>query len=45
MWAPEGCCRQGGPRTTWTRASEKETERAGWKSWSELFTAVADRAE
>jgi len=31
------------PRTTWRRKAEKEREIAGWRSWREVFTAVAER--
>jgi len=44
MWAPEGCWRQGRLRTTW-RSTAEERERAGWRNWRGLSTAVADRAE
>ena len=37
--APEGYRWQGRPRTTWRRTAEKERERAGWRSWSEVSTA------
>ena len=41
-WGPERRCRRGIARTTWRRTAEKERERAGWRSWSEVSTAEAD---
>ena len=42
-WAPEGKRRKGRPKTTWRRTVEKERQEGGWKSWSEVRTAAADR--
>ena len=33
-WAPEG----GRPRKTRRRTAEKESEKAGWRSWREVST-------
>ena len=40
-WAPEAHRRLGRPRTTWRTTVEKERERAGRRSWSEVSTAAA----
>ena len=42
-WAPEGRRKRGRPRTTWRRTAEREMEKAGWKKWSEVQMAAADR--
>ena len=42
-WAPEWWQKQGRPRTTWRRMVEREKEKTGWKNWSEVQMAVADR--
>ena len=42
-WAPEGRRKQGRPRTTWRRTAERAREKAGWKNWSEVQMAAADR--
>ncbi|XP_068756220.1 uncharacterized protein [Montipora capricornis] len=42
-WAPEGQRKRGRPRTTWKRTAEREREKAGWKNWSEVQMAAADR--
>jgi len=44
MRAPERRRRRGRLRTTWRKTAEKERERAGCRSWSEMSTASADRA-
>ena len=31
-------------RTTWRRTVEREGEKAGWKNWSKVQIAAADRA-
>ena len=43
-WVPEGRPKWGIPPTTCRRRTEKERERAGWRSWSELSTTAAARA-
>ena len=42
-WAPEGRRKRGRPRTTWRRTAEREMEKAGWRNWSEVQMAAADR--
>ncbi|XP_077870300.1 uncharacterized protein LOC144363564 [Saccoglossus kowalevskii] len=44
-WAPEGKRKRGRPKTTWRRTVEKESNKAGWKSWAEARVAAADRTE
>ena len=43
-WTPEGRRKRGRPRTTWRRTVERERAKAGWKNWSEVQIAAADRA-
>ena len=43
-WTSEGRRKLGRPRTTWRRTAEREREKAGWKNWSEVQIAAADRA-
>ena len=43
-WTPEGRRNRGTPKTTWGRTAEREREKAGWKNWSEVQIAAADRA-
>ena len=42
-WAPEGWRKQGRPCTTWRRTAEREMEKAGWRNWSKVQIAAADR--
>ena len=42
-WATEGQRKRGRPRTTWRRTVERERAKAGWKNWSEVQMAAADR--
>jgi len=35
---------KGRPKTTLRKTAEREREKAGWKNWSEVQIAVADRA-
>ena len=35
-WKPEGHRRVGRPNMTWRRMIEKERDRAGWKSWTDV---------
>ena len=44
-WTPEGRRKRGRPRTTWRRTAERKREKAGWKNWSEVQIAAADRAD
>ena len=43
-WTPEGRKRDR-PRTTWRKTAEREKEKVGWKNWSEVQIAAADRAD
>ena len=43
-WAPEGWRKRGRPRTTWRRTAAREREIAGWKNWSKVQMAAADKA-
>ena len=43
-WTPEGRRKRGRPKTTWRKTAEREREKAGWKNWSEVQIAAADRA-
>ena len=38
-----GLQKQGRPRTTLRRTGQREREKAGWKNWSEVQMAAADR--
>ena len=41
----EGRRKRGRPKTTWRRMVEKERNSAGWKTWSAVHHAAADRAQ
>ena len=43
-WTPEGQRKRGRPKTTRRKTAEREREKAGWKNWSEVQIAAADRA-
>ena len=43
-WTPEGRRKLGRPKTAWRRTVQREREKAGWKNWSDVKIAAADRA-
>ena len=43
-WTPEGRRKRSRRKTTWRRTAEREREKAGWNSWTEVQIAAVDRA-
>ena len=44
-WTPEGRRKRGRPKTTWRRMVEAERNGAGWKTWSAVRHAAANRTQ